>query len=57
MTTAVRTRAEIEREITGKRRERELYVSPQGVAKCHAEMDELLAEWVAADDVGSQPTA
>jgi hypothetical protein len=44
---AMRTRAEIEREIASKRRERELYVSPQGVAKCHAEIDELLDEWEA----------
>jgi hypothetical protein len=47
MDTATRTRAEIERDILNKRRERELYVSPQGVAKCHAEMDALLDEWEA----------
>jgi hypothetical protein len=47
MDTATRTRAEIERDILSKRRERELYVSPQGVAKCHAEMNALLDEWEA----------
>lgn len=43
--TATRTRAEIERDIASKRRERLLYVSPAGVAKCHAELDVLLTEW------------
>jgi hypothetical protein len=55
----MRTRAEIEREIASKRRERELYVSPQGVAKCHAEMDVLLDEWEAtwpADEKSLQAT-
>lgn len=42
------TRADIERDLASKRRERELYVSPEGVAKCHAEMDRLLEEWEAA---------
>jgi len=49
VTTAVRTRAEIEREIASKRRERLLYVSPEGVGKIHAEMDRLLVEWEAAE--------
>jgi hypothetical protein len=40
----VRTRADIEADIASKRRERELYVSPEGVAKCHAEIDRLLDE-------------
>jgi hypothetical protein len=43
-TTATRTRAEIERDIASKRRERELYVSPQGVGKVHGEIDALLDE-------------
>ena len=43
--TATRTRAEIEAEIRSKRKERDLYVSPQGVAKVHAEIDALLREW------------
>lgn len=43
-TAPTRTRAEIEREIAGKRRERLLYVSEQGVAKCHAEIEALLDE-------------
>lgn len=45
MITTARTRADIERDIRSKRRERELYVSPQGVAQCHAALDELLTEW------------
>ena len=48
-TTPVRTRADIEREIASKRRERELYVSDEGVAKCHAELDRLLEEWESAE--------
>lgn len=53
MTTeaAPRTRADIERDIASKRRERELYVSAQGVGKCHAEMDRLLEEWESAADL------
>jgi hypothetical protein len=46
-----RTRAEIEQEIAGKRRERELYVSAQGVGKCHSEIDALLEEWELAQEV------
>ena len=42
--TATRTRADIEAEIRSKRKERDLYVSPQGVAKVHAEIDALLDE-------------
>lgn len=45
MTVGVRTREDIERDLLSKRRERALYVSPQGVAKCHAELDRLLDEW------------
>ena len=46
MTTApTRTRADIEAEIVRKRRERELYVSPEGVGKIHGEIDALLVEW------------
>lgn len=41
----MRTRAEIERDLAAKRRERMLYVSPHGVAGCHAEIDRLLEEW------------
>ena len=55
MSVQVRTRADIERDLASKRRERLLYVSPEGVAKCHAEMDRLLEEWERADAVGSQP--
>lgn len=51
-TAPTRTRAEIEREIAGKRRERLLYVSEQGVAKCHQQLDELLSEWESARAVG-----
>lgn len=42
-----RTRADIEADIASKRRERELYVSPEGVAKCHAAIDALITEWEA----------
>jgi len=48
-TTAIRTRADIERDIASKRRERELYVSPHGVEQCHAQLDALLTEWEQAD--------
>lgn len=48
-TAVVRTRAEIERDIASTRRERELYVSPGGVAKIHAKLDALLVEWEQAD--------
>ncbi|HXJ63325.1 MAG TPA: hypothetical protein VNN79_06185 [Actinomycetota bacterium] len=44
----MRTRAQIEADITAKRRERELYVSPDGVRKIHAQLDRLLEEWEAA---------
>ena len=44
-----RTRAEIERDIAAKRRERRLYVSPHGVAGIHAEIDRLLEEWEQAE--------
>lgn len=53
-TTVVRTRADIELEIRRKRAERELYVSPQGVAKCHAELDALLEEWERCASAPSQ---
>lgn len=45
---AVRTREAIEADITSKRRERELYVSAEGVRKCHAAIDVLLEEWESA---------
>jgi hypothetical protein len=48
-TTPTRTRVDIEREIASKRRERELYVSPQGVDQCHAEIDALITEWEKAE--------
>lgn len=48
------TRTEVEQRIASKRRERELYVSPHGVAKCHAEIDSLLDEWEQADVVGRE---
>ena len=47
---APRTRAQIEADIASKRRERLLYVSPQGVSKCHAEIDRLLDELDAVED-------
>ena len=54
MSTALRTRAEIEREIASKRAERLLYVSPQGVAKCHAQIDALLDEWMSTPNAPAE---
>jgi len=48
VTTAVRTRADIEADIRKKRAERELYVSPDGLNAIHAQINELIDEWVAA---------
>lgn len=48
-TTPTRTRADIEAEIVRKRRDRELYVSAEGVGKIHGEIDRLLVEWEQAD--------
>jgi hypothetical protein len=53
-TTPARTRADIEAEIASKRRERELYVSAQGVGKIHGEIDALLEEWEDARDVAGE---
>jgi len=53
----MRTKAEIERDLTAKRRERELYVTPGGVSTIHAQIDTLLEEWeAAAHAMGPQPT-
>lgn len=53
-TAPPRTRAEIEQDIRSKRAERELYVSPDGVAKIHEAINELLTEW---QDAGTKETA
>ena len=58
MTTApaaARDRDQIEREIVSKRRERELYVSDEGVGKIHGEINELLDEWREAADSEAAP--
>lgn len=48
----MRLRADIEAEIASKRRERELYVSAQGVGKIHGEIDALLEEWRQSSNTG-----
>jgi hypothetical protein len=53
--TETTPRAEIERQIRAKRRERELYVSAEGVARIHAELDVLLGEWEQASRTITQP--
>ena len=53
--TAARDRDQIEREIVSKRRERELYVSPEGVGRIHGQLDELLTEWQEAADSEAAP--
>jgi hypothetical protein len=52
----MRSRADIERDLTSQRRERLLYVSPQGVAKCHALIDSLLDEWEQASEPAETAT-
>ena len=52
--TMSRPRAEVEQSLIAKRRERVLYVSPDGVTKVHAELDRLLDEWEVADAVVQQ---
>lgn len=47
-TAPTRTRAEIEREIAGKRRERLLYVTAEVRAVIDDAVDELVAEWIEA---------
>ena len=46
----MRTRAEIERDIAAKRKERLLYVSPDGVKGIHDAINALLTEWEQAKD-------
>ena len=53
--TAARDRDQIEREIVSKRRERELYVSPEGVGRIHGQLDALLTEWQEAADSEAAP--
>ena len=46
-----RTRAAVEADIASKRRERDLYVSPEGVEQCHRQIDALLDEWEQAEEM------